>query len=107
MLDPMQHQSAQPSVVSGRIKLSAEDPQLFQRPGAGKRKRPMELEAERAIQAKPLPKKPKKAGVCRLFNSAPGGFPYGRECIFTHCCYSCGAVNEHHRMACPFPQKNT
>ena len=51
------------------------------------------------------PKRSKKAGVCRLLNSAPGGCPYGNECIFTHRCSNCGAFNDHGQFACPKPQK--
>ena len=47
----------------------------------------------------------KRPGACRLFNKAPGGCPYGKECIFTHYCSNCGAPNEHSRMACPFPPR--
>ena len=50
-------------------------------------------------------KRAKRPGACRLFNKAPGGCPYGKECIFTHYCSNCGAQNEHSRMACPFPPR--
>ena len=45
----------------------------------------------------------KRAGACRLYNKAPGGCPYGKDCIFAHYCSNCGALSEHSRMACPFP----
>ena len=46
-------------------------------------------------------KKAKKE-VCRLHNTAPNGCPYGKDCIFTHRCTSCGATDEHGRIACPY-----
>ena len=63
-----------------------------------KGKRPMELEGEKNLMQNP--KRPNKA-VCRLFNLAPRGCPYGRECIFVHRCTNCGAVDDHGRLACP------
>ena len=46
---------------------------------------------------------PKRPGACRLFNKAPGGCPYGKNCIFMHYCSNFGALNEHSQMASPFP----
>ena len=106
--DPWQYISCLPgpSSLGDPFEMSVEDTQPSHRPGVEKGKRPMEPEAERGVGQVKLPaKKPKKTGVCRLFNSAPGGCPYGRECIFVHRCNNCGALNEHHRLACPFPQK--
>lgn len=51
------------------------------------------------------PKRSKKAGLCRLLNSAPAGCPYGNECIFVHRCSNCGALNDHGQLACPKPPK--
>jgi len=28
----------------------------------------------------------RRGGICRLFNRAPAGCPYGEKCIFTHHC---------------------
>ena len=108
--DPWQYISCLPgpSALADPFEFSVEDAQSSQRSGAGRGKRPMEPEAERGVTQPKLPaKKPKKTGICRLFNSAPSGCPYGRECIFIHRCNNCGAVNEHHRLVCPFPQKPT
>ena len=71
---------------------------------AGKGKRLMEA-SKGASSTRPLAKKPRRAGICRLLNNAPGGCPYGRDCIFTHRCTNCGAVNEHGRLSCPLPPK--
>ena len=49
-------------------------------------------------------KRAKKAGLCRLLNSTPGGCPYGSECIFVHCCSNCGVYSEHGQAACTRPQ---
>ena len=64
----------------------------------GKGKRLLDQEGERGAPRAP-PKKQKK-GVCRLHNTATGGCPYGRECIFIHRCTGCGAMDEHGRMSC-------
>ena len=104
--DPWQYISCLPgsSSLGDPFEMSVEDTQPSQRPGVEKGKRPME--PERGVRQVKLPaKKPKKTGVCRLFNSAPGGCLYGRECIFIQRCNNCDALNEHHRLACPFPQK--
>ena len=53
------------------------------------------------------PKRPKKSGLCRLLNSAPGGCPYGNECIFVHRCTNCGVFNDHGQMSCPKPPKTS
>lgn len=77
-----------------------------ERSSVGKGKRPREPEGDKTAGSdRPPLKKQKKAGICRLFNVAPSGCPYGNECIFTHRCNNCGAVNELHRQACPFPPK--
>lgn len=65
----------------------------------GKGKRPPDQDGEKG-GARPPTKKPKK-GVCRLHNTAAGGCPYGRECIFIHRCTGCGATDEHGRVSCP------
>ena len=64
----------------------------------GKGKRP--LDRSEGNEGRPPFKKSKKPGVCRLFNRAPGGCPYGRDCIFTHRCMNCGTANEHGALAC-------
>ena len=72
----------------------------------GKGKRPLDLGSSKGGASVRLPaKKPRKSGICRLLNSAPGGCPYGRECIFTHRCSNCGAMNEHGRLSCPHPPR--
>ena len=103
--DPWQYISCLPgpSSLGDPFDVSEVDIQSPQRTGTGKLKRPAEPEGDRGN--KPPAKKPKKAGVCRLFNTAPNGCPYGKECIFVHRCNNCGAVNEHHRLACPFPPR--
>ena len=50
-------------------------------------------------------KRPKKAGLCRLLNSTPGGCPYGNECIFVHRCSNCGVFNDHGQAACTKPPR--
>ena len=67
-----------------------------------KGKRPLDQEGEKGAPrpSRPPLKKPKK-GVCRLHNTAAGGCPYGRECIFVHRCTGCGAVDEHGQVSCP------
>jgi len=92
-----------PSSLGDPFDVSEVDIQPPQRTGTGKLKRPAEPEGDRGN--KPPAKKPKKAGMCHLFNTAPNGCPYGKECIFVHRCNNCGAVNEHHRLACPFPPR--
>ena len=57
-----------------------------------------------ALSSKPPAKKPRRE-TCRLFNIAPGGCPYGEECIFLHRCSNCGAENQHQRRECPVPPK--
>ena len=63
-----------------------------------KGKRPLDQEGERGAPRAP-PKKQKK-GIYRLHNTATGGCPYGRECIFIHRCTGCGAMDEHGRVSC-------
>ena len=95
-----------PSTVGDPFGVAEVDNQPPQRMGVGKGKRPLEAEGDRGTLATKLPpKKPKRAGVCRLFNSAPSSCPYGKECIFVHRYNNCGLVNEHHSLACPFPPK--
>ena len=78
---------------------------IFPAVGGGKRREAHGTRRREGVAQAKLPaKKPKKTGVCRLFNSAPGGCPYRRECIFVHHCNNCGAVNKHHHLVCPFPQ---
>ena len=68
----------------------------------GKGGRPLDSTAAKApAGGKPPTKKPKKSGTCRLFNRAPGGCPYGGECVFTHRCSNCGVMDEHGLLACP------
>ena len=63
-----------------------------ERSAAGKGKRPREPEGDKTAGSDRQPvKKQKKAGICKLFNVAPSGCPYGSECIFTHRCNNCGA----------------
>ena len=66
--------------------------------GKAKGKRPAEQES--GTQARPPAKKARK-GVCRLHNIAPNGCPYGKDCIFLHCCSGCGVIDEHGRATCP------
>ena len=106
--DPWQYISClpRPSSSGDLFQVSKVEAHLPQ--GEGKGKRPLESEGEESgRQTKPPAKKPKKAGVCRLFNLTPGGCPYGRECIFIHRCNNCGTTDEHHHAACPFPPKPT
>ena len=42
----------------------------------------------------------RRGGICRLFNRAPGGCPFGEECIFTHRCSLCRRT-DHGRRRCP------
>ena len=94
--DPWQYISCLPgpSAFADPFKFSVEDAQSSQWLGAGRGKKPMEPEAERRVTQPKLPaKKPKKTGICWLFNSVPSGCPYGRGCIFIHHCNNCGAVN--------------
>ena len=65
----------------------------------GKGKRPLIQEGERGVPRPPLKKQ--KKGVCRLHNTTSGGCPYGRDCIFSHRCTGCGAMDEHGRISCP------
>jgi hypothetical protein len=58
----------------------------------------MELAATKD-RAKQQAKQPRKA-VCRLFNPAPKGRPYGSECIFAHRCTSCGVIDDHGLVSC-------
>ena len=52
----------------------------------------------------PKPRQPPRlrapGDLCRLFNKAPGGFPYGEECIFIHRCSVCHSL-EHGSRNCP------
>ena len=41
-----------------------------------------------------------REGLCRLFNRAPAGCPYGEKCIFTHRCTLCKKA-DHGRRRCP------
>ena len=71
-----------------------------------KGKRPVDSESNKGITSTwPAAKKPRKGGICRLLNNAPGGCPYGKECIFTHRCANCGALDDHGRLRCPFPAR--
>jgi len=47
----------------------------------------------------------KKGGICRLFNKAPGGCPYGDQCIFMHRCSVCRSV-DHEWRNCPEDRRN-
>ena len=69
----------------------------------GKGKHPMA--SSLGNDGKPPLKRSKNPGVCRLFNRAPGGCPYGSECIFGHKCTNCGSMGEHGALACPLPVK--
>ena len=71
---------------------------------AGKGKRPWDRSEDN--EGRPPFKKSKKPGVCRLFNRAPGGCPYGRDCIFTHRCTNCGSTNDHGAVTCRTQQVN-
>ena len=86
----------------------ATDENIDARSFAGKGKRPLDSAPSIGSRAtKPTTKKARHGGLCRLFNTAPGGCPYGKECIFTHLCTNCGARNEHGRLSCPFPLRPT
>ena len=67
-----------------------------------KGKRP--LDQGNSQNTKGLGKRPKKPGLCRLFDRAPSGCPYGNDCVFVHRCSICGA-NDHGRATCLRPQK--
>ena len=73
----------------------------------GKGKRPIDSTSSKAPAGgkPPATKKPKKGGTFRLFNKAPRGCPYGEECMFTHCCSNCGALEAHGQLGCPLPPK--
>ena len=73
-------------------------------PEKGKRVRD-DLSERAPMVGKPTAKRPKKVGTCRLFNLAPAGCPYGKECKFLHRCSNCGATDDHDRRACPFPPR--
>lgn len=93
-----------PSHTPLQTPIPADEP--AQSAALGRGKRSAESNAGRLpAGGKPPAKKPKKGGTCRLFNKAPGGCPYGRECIFTHRCLNCGAADEHGMLACPAPQR--
>ena len=98
--DPWQYLSCLPSdhPSNDPFDVSEQEPEGRYK---GKGKRPLEQEGEKGNPpAKQLFKKAKKE-VCRLHNTAPNGCPYGKDCIFTHRCTSCGATDEHGRIACP------
>ena len=59
----------------------------------GKRKAPAES-GGRERSPNLTPEKVEE-GICRLHNTTLWGFPYGRECIFSHRCTGCGAMDEH------------
>ena len=125
--DPWRYLSCLPGPSSGRDPFDISEkgrpgpPQPSQRPlhlnppahnaseggtGVGKGKRPSESGTSTfGLGSRPPAKKPKKAGVCRLFNSAPNGCPYGKECVFTHRCTGCGVVDQHGRLECPHPTR--
>ena len=44
-------------------------------------------------------------GVCRLFNRAPAGCPYGEACIFIHRCTQCRRP-DHGKKDCPSGEHN-
>ena len=66
-------------------------------------KRPATTDDSRGLS--PQSKRTKKPGLCRLFNRAPGGCPYGDECCFTHRCSNCGVWVKHGRSTCPLPTR--
>ena len=92
--DPWQYISclAGPSALVDPFEFSVEDTQSSQWSGVGREKKPMEPEAERGVTQPKLPvKKPKKTGICRLFNSANWGertswFARWLLCYPTWCC---------------------
>ena len=96
--DPWQYVSCLPGQ-----RLSSDPFDLSESEGMGppksKGKRPLEQEGE--LSNPKLATKRAKKGVCRLFNSAPKGCPYGKECIFAHRCSSCGQPDDHGRLSCP------
>lgn len=72
-----------------------------QQKGKGKRPR----SSTSCEDVRPPLKRSKGTGVCRLFNRAPGGCPYGGDCIFVHKCSNCRNMEEHGALACPLPPK--
>ena len=81
------------------------------RPGSeGQESRPVEAakvgKGKVPASGLPAPKKAKRSGACRWFNSGvPGGCPYGTGCEFTHRCGNCWALDDHPTASCPFPKK--
>ena len=72
----------------------------------GKGKRLLDPNAGKAPASSGLPvKRAKKSALCKWFNKAPAGYPYGSECMFTHRCSNCGTLDEHGAPACRFPPK--
>ena len=71
----------------------------------GKGKRPIYSTLGKAPAGRkpPATKKTKRGGTCRLFHKAPQGCPYGEECMFTHRCSNCGALEAHGQLGCPLP----
>ena len=62
-----------------------------QGPAQGRGKRPLgPTPAKLGGLGKPPLKRQKKPGTCHLFNKAPVGCPYGRDCMFTHRCSNVG-----------------
>ena len=85
--DPWKYVSCLPGPQGWRDPFEvSETPPLTPVSTKGKGKRPVESEGDRgASPGKPATKKARK-GLCRLHNTAPGGCPYGNECIFLHRC---------------------
>ena len=98
--DPWQYVSCLPGQMQGNdpFEVSEMDTVALQHKGKGKR--PAEQEYEKSNPKQAAVNRVKKA-VCHLFNSAPRGCPYGKECIFAHRCSSCGMSDDHGQLSCP------
>ena len=64
-----------------------------------------QISRQPANQTKSETTKRRQNGVCRLFNRAPAGCPYGEACIFIHRCIQCRCPN-HGKKDCPFGEHN-
>ena len=88
--DPWQYVTCRPGQHTPHDPFDVSEVEISVTP-KGKGKRPPDQERDKGV-LRPTAKKPKK-GVCRLHNTAIGGCPYGRECIFIHRCTGYGATD--------------
>ena len=58
-----------------------------------------------ANQTKPGTTQRRQGGVCRLYNRAPAGCPYGEACIFIHRCTQCRRP-DHGKKDCLYGEHN-